>query len=201
MKNNIQTTINTHHQCITCMKEYENKSLEELRMEDYAAGRKGPTPGAQPAGGLFGASSTPQTGFGFGQPQQQKPLFGAPSTSNNFTLSCIFISPFIFSFQQVLDKLRVCLANPSKLSPPLESNRLVLLSQLLPPNQPSASANLLSRLRAFSVSHRLTNLLEQLVERQSLGHRPPANLLPCLEHNRQQPVHSDLARHLNNRFL
>ena len=46
MKNNIQTTINTHHQCITCMKEYENKSLEELRFEDYSVGRKAATAGA-----------------------------------------------------------------------------------------------------------------------------------------------------------
>ena len=28
-------------QCITCMKEYENKSLEELHWEDYRSGRKG----------------------------------------------------------------------------------------------------------------------------------------------------------------
>ena len=81
MKNNVATTINTHHQCITCMKEYENKSLEELRFEDYVAGRKAPGPGtAVQTGGLFGASSTTQTPSLFGQ-NQQKSLFGTPATS------------------------------------------------------------------------------------------------------------------------
>ncbi len=82
MKNNVSTNINTHHQCISCMKEYENKSLEELRYEDYLAGRKAPGAGAQqPAGGMFGAAPTAATGSFFGQQaQQQKPLFGAATT-------------------------------------------------------------------------------------------------------------------------
>ena len=89
MKNNIQTTINTHHQCITCMKEYENKSLEELRFEDYSVGRKAATAGAgvQP-GGIFGAATTPQTNSLFGQ-NQAKPLFcGTTTTSIFITLFC-----------------------------------------------------------------------------------------------------------------
>lgn len=40
-KSGVTTTINTKHHCITCMKEYEGKSLEELRWEDYQANRKG----------------------------------------------------------------------------------------------------------------------------------------------------------------
>lgn len=40
-KGGVTTSINTKHHCITCMKEYENKSLEELRLEDYQANRKG----------------------------------------------------------------------------------------------------------------------------------------------------------------
>nr|CAD7426062.1 unnamed protein product [Timema monikensis] len=69
VKNGVSQTINTRHHCITCMKEYESKSLEELRFEDYSANRKGPQQGSQQVG-LFGAQAT-------------APLFGAASTSAN----------------------------------------------------------------------------------------------------------------------
>lgn len=80
--------INTRHCCISTMKEYENKSLEELRLEDYVANRKGrqQTGGVfgqtQPTAGPFGAPSTSTaTGGLFGSTTENKPLFGQPSTS------------------------------------------------------------------------------------------------------------------------
>uniref|UniRef100_A0A1A9ZTH7 Nuclear pore complex protein Nup98-Nup96 n=1 Tax=Glossina pallidipes TaxID=7398 RepID=A0A1A9ZTH7_GLOPL len=79
--------INTKSQHITRMKEYEGKSLEELRMEDYLANRKGPQPGTSRATGsdssagicLFGSTPHPPTGF-VGQTtakaKETKSLFG-----------------------------------------------------------------------------------------------------------------------------
>lgn len=40
-KNGISHTISARHWCIASMKEYESKSYEELRFEDYSVGRKG----------------------------------------------------------------------------------------------------------------------------------------------------------------
>ncbi|XP_062289256.1 nuclear pore complex protein Nup98-Nup96 isoform X2 [Scomber scombrus] len=95
VKAGVTTSINTKHQCITAMKEYENKSLEELRFEDYTAGRKGPTnPIAAQTGGLFGATTAtssaatglfgaaaPNTSFSFGQ---NKSTFGAAPAAAGF---------------------------------------------------------------------------------------------------------------------
>lgn len=71
MKNGVSQSINTRHQCITCMREYENKSLEELRLEDYTANRKGPQ-----SGGVFGTT---------GAVSNTSNLFGTSSASNAFS--------------------------------------------------------------------------------------------------------------------
>ncbi|GLG96233.1 Nuclear pore complex protein Nup98-Nup96 [Gryllus bimaculatus] len=63
-KGGLSQPINTRHHCITCMKEYEFKSLEELRLEDYALNRKGPQTATQQTS-LFGTSTQPSL-FGAG---------------------------------------------------------------------------------------------------------------------------------------
>uniref|UniRef100_A0AAR2LBS6 Nuclear pore complex protein Nup98-Nup96 n=1 Tax=Pygocentrus nattereri TaxID=42514 RepID=A0AAR2LBS6_PYGNA len=105
VKSGVTTSINTKHQCITAMKEYENKSLEELRLEDYQAGRKGPSnPMAANTGGLFGTtgaatpstaaglfgSSATNTGFSFGQ---NKTSFGTSTSGFGATTSSLFSQP------------------------------------------------------------------------------------------------------------
>ncbi|KAK2583571.1 hypothetical protein KPH14_009516 [Odynerus spinipes] len=100
-KNGTAHNISARHCCIVAMKEYESKSYEELRFEDYSVGRKGPQGPQGPSTGLFGASaqaspfgntaagtSTAATGFGgmsggFGTTSQSgsNSLFGKPMTS------------------------------------------------------------------------------------------------------------------------
>jgi nuclear pore complex protein Nup98-Nup96 len=90
LKGSTTSYIQTKQQCITFMKEYGEKSLEELRVEDYTANRKGPQPASS---GLFGGgnqnsffganqTSTSTGGFtGFGQQSTAQPIFGAANTN------------------------------------------------------------------------------------------------------------------------
>lgn len=98
VKNGQTSNVNTRQHCITAMKEYESKSLEELRIEDYTANRKGPQGTTQASASLFGSnvgtnvgstglfgapSSQPQTTGLFGQPPTNT-LGGFGSASNTF---------------------------------------------------------------------------------------------------------------------
>ncbi|KYM75978.1 Nuclear pore complex protein Nup98-Nup96 [Atta colombica] len=102
--------ISARHCCIASMKEYESKSYEELRFEDYQLGRKGPQTGlfgtsaqTSPFGSAAAGTSTTGTGFGsmtggFGTTSQSgstglfgKPIsnFGTPATTttNSFAFN------------------------------------------------------------------------------------------------------------------
>ncbi|XP_071536079.1 nuclear pore complex protein Nup98-Nup96-like [Panulirus ornatus] len=99
-RNGVSTNIKTRIEVISAMKDYENKSLEELRVEDYLANRKGPGQGTTLTGfgqtqlgatqpqpgstGLFGSSNVSSL-FGSKQPEN-KPLFGT-GTSTGFGTS------------------------------------------------------------------------------------------------------------------
>ncbi|VVC35530.1 Hypothetical protein CINCED_3A011775 [Cinara cedri] len=110
VKNGVNQTINTRHQSITVMKEYESKIFEELRFEDYCVNRKVGQQGAVGSGlfgspkTLFGSTATTSTGlFGtndnkqlFGTASTTPALggFGNPTTSNVFgTQNSIFGKP------------------------------------------------------------------------------------------------------------
>uniref|UniRef100_A0A1B0D922 Nuclear pore complex protein Nup98-Nup96 n=1 Tax=Phlebotomus papatasi TaxID=29031 RepID=A0A1B0D922_PHLPP len=98
MKNGQQSSVSTKQHCITAMKEYEEKSLEELRMEDYVASRKGPQAGAvggifgnqAPTSNLFGAPAQQQKTGLFGQQPENKGLFGNTNTMAGFGQASAF---------------------------------------------------------------------------------------------------------------
>ncbi|XP_036603753.1 nuclear pore complex protein Nup98-Nup96 isoform X1 [Trichosurus vulpecula] len=104
VKAGVSTNISTKHQCITAMKEYESKSLEELRLEDYQANRKGPQNqvGAGATTGLFGSStatssttglfgnSTTNAGFTYGP---NKTVFGTSTTGFGTNTGSLFGQP------------------------------------------------------------------------------------------------------------
>lgn len=88
-------TVNIIYNSITAMPAYINTSFEELRYEDYAAGVKNgsaaPAPAAAPAFGAP-ATSSPQTGFGFGG--SSSPGFGATASGSVFGGGASAPAPF-----------------------------------------------------------------------------------------------------------
>ena len=84
-KNGSSQTINTNHQCITAMKEYEIKSLEDLRWEDYQANRKFPTQQSSQFGtSLFSTTTTTPANTSFssgGLFSGAQPAFGTTRTT------------------------------------------------------------------------------------------------------------------------
>lgn len=89
MKGSTQSYVQTKQQCITFMREYAEKSLEELRFEDYAANRKGPQGGAgmfvpSQQTGVFGATAQqPQANSLFGGQQNNQQTTGLFGTAQN----------------------------------------------------------------------------------------------------------------------
>lgn len=76
-KGSSQAFVNTKQQCITFMRTYSEKSVEELRIEDYAVNRTGPRGG----GGMLGAQHISGV-FGRSNQQQVDSLFGNRSTQS-----------------------------------------------------------------------------------------------------------------------
>lgn len=86
MRGGLSTNVDVRNQCITTMKEYRNKSLEELRFEDYAAGRKGPQMGVcsyTTQSGLFGKPLGPSINVVIGNPVQSKSSSGVTGDAIN----------------------------------------------------------------------------------------------------------------------
>ncbi|KAH9373404.1 hypothetical protein HPB48_009449 [Haemaphysalis longicornis] len=81
--NGVLSLVYVAHQCITCMKEYEHKSLE-LRLEDYSANRKY---GSKMAAGVFNTASQSASSIfsPFAPTLRPSLLFGA--TENGVTAS------------------------------------------------------------------------------------------------------------------
>jgi len=81
--------VNVKYMSITRMPDYQDKSFEELRYEDYLLGKKNSTSLStfQPAGSTFGAPSVntgvgaPSSGFFGSSPSMSAPAFGASSSS------------------------------------------------------------------------------------------------------------------------
>ncbi|VDN95880.1 unnamed protein product [Rodentolepis nana] len=84
-KNGQKVQVNAKHMCISAMKEYSDKSMEELRVEDYLQNRKS---GAAATKSIFGSTSTSAFGFGTAQTTASS-LFGSTPAAQT-TQSSLF---------------------------------------------------------------------------------------------------------------
>lgn len=100
-KNGVTYNVDTLLHCITGMQQYEQKSLEELRLEDYMAGRKGSaTAGGTTGGGLFaggqatalgGAAASGGLAGGGGLFGQQNKALGKLTSVGSAVVHCAIV--------------------------------------------------------------------------------------------------------------
>ncbi|CAH1780692.1 unnamed protein product [Owenia fusiformis] len=84
-KDGVSTQTTTRYQCITAMEEYDSKSMEELRVDDYLANWKGAQAQSHVSTPVTCCAFGAKTPGGFGTTTQTGGLLGNPQTTNTGT--------------------------------------------------------------------------------------------------------------------